>query len=201
MNFVIPVHLTYSSRLHPRAVFAGSRAACVAPALKMGRSRQYVHTASSQLACVTPQVTGLRRRAVGKGPWLFHLHLRWPLRMGVEVRVSGGSESGQCTCVCLCAWFAGNLRGLQVTPGWDLCADGPRCSRWRWLCWVRGQMRDRGRRTLGTTSGWAGSGTSCYLCLPAHGTALPQDDVSWSCPPHQGTLPCTLTESAGVGVG
>ena len=38
--------------------------------------------------------------------------------------------------------------------------------------------RTEGRRTQGATSGGASSGMSYYMCLSAHGAALPHDNVS-----------------------
>ena len=81
-------------------------------------------------------------------------------------------------CVCVCM-VCGNLQGSGSDSGWDLCVDGPPVIKVVMAVLnQRTARRTEGGRTLGMTSGRAGSGTSCYLHPPAHGTALPQDDVS-----------------------
>lgn len=185
----------------PHVVFAGPRAACVAPALKMARSVSTC-TRLPPSVCVTPQVTGLQRRPWVKDHGFFIYTLVATENGGGGKGWSGGSENkAVCVRVCVCVYgLLETSRDLQVTLAGIFVRMAHLCLRWWWLCWVRGQMGDWGRRTLGTTSGWAGSSTSCYLCPPAHGTALPLDDVSWSRPCLcQETLMHTYWASRGGG--
>ena len=109
----------------PRVVFAGPRAACVAPALKMARSVSTC-TRLPPSVCVTPQVTGLQRRPWVKDHGFFIYTLVATENGGGGKGWSGGSENkAVCVCVCVCVHgLLENSRDLQVT-GWDLCADGP----------------------------------------------------------------------------